>query len=157
MSASPPKDPEVEAGVQSQSSDEMEREQAESSQQPSGFDFEVKEQDRWLPIANGLFNQFPPLTALFYPYALWISILFILLLQATPPLAARPYTIPSHETDTNTYLLLLVARIMKTALPDNAKIAKEAKECMQECVSEFISFITSEGTMALHKFIDHNY
>jgi histone H3/H4 len=38
-----------------------------------------------------------------------------------------------------------VARIMKTALPENAKIAKEAKECMQECVSEFISFITSEG------------
>jgi len=35
---------------------------------------------------------------------------------------------------------------MKSALPENAKIAKEAKECMQECVSEFISFITSEGT-----------
>ena len=35
---------------------------------------------------------------------------------------------------------------MKLALPENAKIAKEAKECMQECVSEFISFITSEGT-----------
>lgn len=34
---------------------------------------------------------------------------------------------------------------MKSALPENAKIAKEAKECMQECVSEFISFITSEG------------
>ena len=34
---------------------------------------------------------------------------------------------------------------MKGALPENAKIAKEAKECMQECVSEFISFITSEG------------
>lgn len=34
---------------------------------------------------------------------------------------------------------------MKNALPENAKIAKEAKECMQECVSEFISFITSEG------------
>ncbi|KAF1824074.1 uncharacterized protein K489DRAFT_172991 [Dissoconium aciculare CBS 342.82] len=55
------------------------------------FDFEVKEQDRWLPIAN-------------------------------------------------------VARIMKGALPENAKIAKEAKECMQECVSEFISFITSEAS-----------
>ncbi len=40
-----------------------------------------------------------------------------------------------------------VARIMKKALPDNAKIAKEAKECVQECVSEFISFITSEGTI----------
>jgi hypothetical protein len=38
-----------------------------------------------------------------------------------------------------------VARIMKKALPDNAKIAKEAKETVQECVSEFISFITSEG------------
>lgn len=38
---------------------------------------------------------------------------------------------------------------MKNALPDNAKIAKEAKECMQECVSEFISFITSEGTSPL--------
>ena len=38
---------------------------------------------------------------------------------------------------------------MKTALPENAKIAKEAKECMQECVSEFISFITSEGTSRL--------
>lgn len=45
-------------------------------------------------------------------------------------------------------LFIPVARIMKTALPDNAKIAKEAKECMQECVSEFISFITSEGTLS---------
>ncbi|KAL4887929.1 nuclear transcription factor Y subunit B-7 [Aspergillus ambiguus] len=35
---------------------------------------------------------------------------------------------------------------MKLALPENAKIAKEAKECMQECVSEFISFITSEAS-----------
>lgn len=38
-----------------------------------------------------------------------------------------------------------VARIMKGTLPDNAKIAKESKECVQECVSEFISFITSEA------------
>ncbi|KAI9313534.1 nuclear transcription factor Y subunit B-3, partial [Dichotomocladium elegans] len=37
-----------------------------------------------------------------------------------------------------------VARIMKKSMPENAKIAKEAKECVQECVSEFISFITSE-------------
>ena len=43
----------------------------------------------------------------------------------------------------------VVARIMKSALPENAKIAKEAKECMQECVSEFISFITSEGKLVL--------
>ncbi len=33
---------------------------------------------------------------------------------------------------------------MKRALPANAKIAKDAKETVQECVSEFISFITSE-------------
>jgi len=37
-----------------------------------------------------------------------------------------------------------VARIMKQAVPSNAKIAKDAKETVQECVSEFISFITSE-------------
>lgn len=39
-----------------------------------------------------------------------------------------------------------VCRIMKNSLPENAKISKEAKECMQECVSEFISFVTSEAT-----------
>lgn len=38
-----------------------------------------------------------------------------------------------------------IGRIMKKALPDNAKIAKDAKETVQECVSEFISFITSEA------------
>lgn len=38
-----------------------------------------------------------------------------------------------------------VAKIMKRAVPVNGKIAKEAKECVQECVSEFISFITSEA------------
>ena len=50
-------------------------------------------------------------------------------------------------SDANIRNFAPVARIMKTALPDNAKIAKEAKECMQECVSEFISFITSEGML----------
>lgn len=34
---------------------------------------------------------------------------------------------------------------MKAAIPENAKIAKDAKECLQECVSELISFITSEA------------
>ena len=51
----------------------------------------------------------------------------------------------SAVSDANIRNFAPVARIMKTALPENAKIAKEAKECMQECVSEFISFITSEG------------
>ncbi|KAI9811319.1 MAG: hypothetical protein M1827_005478 [Pycnora praestabilis] len=92
MSASPPKDVDVEPGAQSPDETEhMERDLQEAQAQGLGYEFEVKEQDRWLPIAN-------------------------------------------------------VARIMKTALPENAKIAKEAKECMQECVSEFISFITSEAS-----------
>lgn len=39
-----------------------------------------------------------------------------------------------------------VNRIMKSAIPENGKIAKAAKECVQECVSEFISFITSEAS-----------
>ena len=39
-----------------------------------------------------------------------------------------------------------VSRIMKKSLPTNAKIAKDARETMQECVSEFISFITSEAS-----------
>ncbi|KAF9021767.1 histone-fold-containing protein [Hymenopellis radicata] len=38
-----------------------------------------------------------------------------------------------------------VSRIMKASVPPSAKIAKDAKECVQECVSEFISFITSEA------------
>lgn len=54
-------------------------------------DLELREQDRWLPIAN-------------------------------------------------------VARLMKSTLPATAKVSKDAKECMQECVSEFISFITSEAS-----------
>ena len=36
---------------------------------------------------------------------------------------------------------------MKEALPSSkeAKIAKDARETVQECVSEFITFITSEA------------
>ncbi|GAV29488.1 hypothetical protein PMKS-002989 [Pichia membranifaciens] len=61
------------------------------SMEDKDFDsYEIREQDRWLPIAN-------------------------------------------------------VDRVMRHSLPKNAKISKEAKECMQECVSEFISFITSQA------------
>ncbi|KAJ1407627.1 hypothetical protein SESBI_24101 [Sesbania bispinosa] len=44
-----------------------------------------------------------------------------------------------------------VGRIMKQILPQNAKISKEAKETMQECVSEFISFVTSEASEKCRK------
>jgi len=39
-----------------------------------------------------------------------------------------------------------ISRIMKRALPSNAKMSKESKSCIQECVSEFIGFITSEAS-----------
>jgi histone H3/H4 len=91
MSETPPKKGDVDTEVvqSPESAEPMDRGDPET--QGQGLEVEVKEQDRWLPIAN-------------------------------------------------------VARIMKSALPENAKIAKEAKECMQECVSEFISFITSEAS-----------
>ena len=38
-----------------------------------------------------------------------------------------------------------IGRIIKQSLPPHAKIAKDGKETVQECVSEFISFITSEA------------
>ncbi|KHN96421.1 CCAAT-binding protein subunit HAP3 [Metarhizium album ARSEF 1941] len=109
---SPPKD--VEQGAQSPDDEG----QMNDNQDPhsvggaAGYEFEVKEQDRWLPIANGRS-------------------------------AKQEY---HDELDANIRNFAPVARIMKNALPDNAKIAKEAKECMQECVSEFISFITSEAS-----------
>jgi len=35
--------------------------------------------------------------------------------------------------------------------PDNGKMARDAKECVQECASEFISFITSEASDRCHQ------
>jgi len=69
--------------------------------------------------------------------------------QRAPRLPKKQSGKASCDNDANIHNFAPVARIMKTALPENAKIAKEAKECMQECVSEFISFITSEGTYPL--------
>ena len=38
-----------------------------------------------------------------------------------------------------------ISRIMIQATPIHGKIAKDSRESIQECVSEFISFITSEA------------
>jgi hypothetical protein len=43
-----------------------------------------------------------------------------------------------------------VGRIMKLAVPPAAKISKEAKESVQECVSEFITFVSSEYQVYLY-------
>jgi len=51
MAASPPKEPDVE---QTQSGEDEEQMSRQEEAQGGGLgDFEVKEQDRWLPIANG--------------------------------------------------------------------------------------------------------
>ncbi|XWS44685.1 hypothetical protein CRYUN_Cryun15aG0068900 [Craigia yunnanensis] len=39
-----------------------------------------------------------------------------------------------------------VGRIMKKLIPSNGKISKDAKETVQECVSEFISLVTGEAS-----------
>ncbi|KAJ6354117.1 hypothetical protein OIU76_003037 [Salix suchowensis] len=39
-----------------------------------------------------------------------------------------------------------VGRMMKQTLPPTAKISKEAKQTMQECATEFISFVTGEAS-----------
>jgi nuclear transcription Y subunit beta len=39
-----------------------------------------------------------------------------------------------------------MSRIMRRVLPPGGKVAKEAKDAVQEAVSEFISFITSEAS-----------
>lgn len=75
-------------------------------------------------------------------------------MSSESPLSSPPQTQYTKRdglaSDANIRNFAPVARIMKGALPENAKIAKEAKECMQECVSEFISFITSEGKFVLN-------
>lgn len=56
MSATPPKKSDVEPGAQSpdeSSEPHMDREAQDTQAQGLGYEFEVKEQDRWLPIANG--------------------------------------------------------------------------------------------------------
>ncbi|KAK1379182.1 Nuclear transcription factor Y subunit B-6 [Heracleum sosnowskyi] len=44
-----------------------------------------------------------------------------------------------------------VIRLMRRIMPGHAKISDDAKETIQECVSEFISFITSEANMRCHQ------
>ncbi|KAG6374648.1 histone-fold-containing protein [Boletus reticuloceps] len=94
--------------------------------------------------------------------------------EATPPEAPSPVPIteqevgeyreqdrflpvspssPSHSSQPMVKPLPQIAnvsRIMKQSVPSTAKIAKDAKECVQECVSEFISFITSEAAEKCH-------
>ena len=59
------------------------------------------------------------------------------------PSSVPPFSLHSPAADLP---IANISRIMKRVPPENGKIAKNAKECMQECVSELISFITSEAS-----------
>lgn len=54
------------------------------------------------------------------------------------------------EIDSSTYEqdnqlpIANVTRIIKKILPPGSKISKDAKECIQECVTEFVCFIAGE-------------
>merc|ERR1719454_1037201 len=62
----------------------------------------------------------------------------------------QPTREPFREQDI--YLPIAnIAKILKQSTPTNGKVAKEAKVCMQEAVSEFISFITSEAAESCSK------
>ncbi|KAI4304168.1 hypothetical protein MLD38_039718 [Melastoma candidum] len=67
--------------------------------------------------------------------------------QPTSPVGSPTNSDDSPSKEQDKFLPIAnVSRIMKKALPANAKISKEAKETVQECVSEFISFITGEAS-----------
>nr|XP_043633793.1 nuclear transcription factor Y subunit B-3-like isoform X2 [Erigeron canadensis] len=51
-----------------------------------------------------------------------------------------------REQDQRYLPIANISRIMRKGLPANGKVARDAKDSVQECVSEFISFITSEAS-----------
>ncbi|KAK7421905.1 hypothetical protein QQX98_001899 [Neonectria punicea] len=114
---SPPK--EVDQGAPSPDEEAQMNDQQDPQGLAAGYEFEgVKEQDRWLPIANAV--------------QIWSSMSCDS--SSKPPKVLRASKVDkSDELDANIRNFAPVARIMKNALPENAKIAKEAKECMQEC------------------------
>ena len=54
---------------------------------------------------------------------------------APPPLLEQDRLLPTAN----------VAKIMAEHLPKNAKVARESKKLMQELVTEFLCFVTSEA------------
>lgn len=50
------------------------------------------------------------------------------------------------ENDEENLPISNISKIMKKYLDSNMKISKEAKELVEECVTEFICFITSEAS-----------
>ncbi|KAF0904448.1 hypothetical protein E2562_034521 [Oryza meyeriana var. granulata] len=69
---------------------------------------------------------------------------------AAPVMAAAEQPVAVREQD-RLMPIANVIRIMRRVLPPHAKISDDAKEVIQECVSEFISFITGEANDRCHR------
>ncbi|GJN91009.1 hypothetical protein Rhopal_004023-T1 [Rhodotorula paludigena] len=65
--------------------------------------------------------------------------------EVAPPKKIEDAEIEMYKEQDRYLPIANVGRIMKKCLPDTTKVSKDAKECVQECTSEFISFITSEA------------
>nr|AKM95039.1 nuclear transcription factor Y subunit B-14 [Vernicia fordii] len=67
--------------------------------------------------------------------------------QANPTMVPNPQQPPQCTVrEQDQYMPIAnVIRIMRRILPAHAKISDDAKETIQECVSEYISFITGEA------------
>ncbi|EYU35737.1 hypothetical protein MIMGU_mgv1a026716mg, partial [Erythranthe guttata] len=77
--------------------------------------------------------------------------------NATNVPAAAPNTIGGQvnqqgfKRDVDQYMPIAnITRIMRRVLPSHAEIADDAKEAIQEYVSEFISFVTAEANWRCH-------
>ncbi|XP_052289194.1 nuclear transcription factor Y subunit B-9-like isoform X2 [Citrus sinensis] len=69
-------------------------------------------------------------------------------LQSLLPPAGAPCVVREQDQ----YMPIAnVIRIMRRILPPHAKISDDAKETVQECVSEYISFITGEANERCHR------
>ncbi|MFS7900268.1 putative transcription factor Hap3/NF-YB family [Helianthus anomalus] len=87
-----------------------------------------------------------------FVYDLWFLLLLLFMVEAPPSpgggshesgVDPSPRSSNVREQD-RFFPIENISRIMKKGLPADDKIAKDAKETVQECVSEFISLITSE-------------
>jgi len=68
-------------------------------------------------------------------------------MNTTPTAAATAANTTTEVHLQDRYLPIAnLNRILKRGLPPNAKVTKDAKEAIQESVSEFISFVTSEAS-----------
>ena len=70
MSSTPPKKDGVEPPQSPDDDQHMDRNAEDTQAQGLGYEFEVKEQDRWLPIANGTYPNPPTPVVLISPPSL---------------------------------------------------------------------------------------